>query len=93
MKSINVSNREDDVRSQSGALQLPPSYDQDENENEEADDDVPVNMETDYLEDQEVSNLASNASSNVNSNSFQQQGFNGKGRKHSFFQVSERASE
>ncbi|CAH0557316.1 unnamed protein product [Brassicogethes aeneus] len=58
-------------------IPLPPWHDQDENENEEADEDIAVAMETDSLDDQEVSNLnASNAGS-------------GKGRKHSFFQRSE----
>lgn len=41
-------------------------------------------MDTDPLDDQEVSNLA-NISSNLNSSS--QHGFSGKGRKHPFFQV------
>ena len=74
------------MRNQNGALPL-PCYDQDENENEEAEEDIAVAMDTDSLDDQEVSNLASNISSNLNSSS--QHGFSGKGRKHSFFQVSD----
>lgn len=58
---------------------------QDENENEEGDEDNPVSMETDSLEDQEVSNLAS--LSNTLGNSSMQSGSGGKGRKHTFFQV------
>lgn len=41
-------------------------------------------METESLDEQEVSNLASNISNSMN-NSIQSAG--GKGRKHSFFQV------
>lgn len=54
----------------------------DENENEEAEEDIAVAMETESLDDQEVSNLANNMSnmSTTLQNS-------GKGRKHSFFQV------
>lgn len=77
--------RDDELRNQNNALPLPPCYDQDENENEEPEEDIAVAMDTDSLDDQEVSNLASNISSNLNSSS--QQGFSGKGRKHSFFQV------
>lgn len=58
---------------------------QDENENEEGEEDNPVSMETDSLEDQEVSNLAS--LSNTLGNSSMQSGGGGKGRKHTFFQV------
>ncbi|XP_066251195.1 E3 ubiquitin-protein ligase hyd isoform X7 [Euwallacea similis] len=87
MRSGMLDNREEDIRSQNNMLPLPPCYDQDENENEEADEDIAVNMDTDSLDDQEVSNLASNISSNLNSSS--QHGFSGKGRKHSFFQRSE----
>ncbi|XP_063922757.1 E3 ubiquitin-protein ligase UBR5 isoform X7 [Zophobas morio] len=65
---------------------LPLWNDQDENENEEAEEDIAVAMETESLEDQDVSNLAT-ISSALNSSSLQ--GGSGKGRKHSFFQRSE----
>ncbi|XP_030767956.1 E3 ubiquitin-protein ligase UBR5 isoform X5 [Sitophilus oryzae] len=87
MRSGMIDHRDDDLRNQNSSLPLPPCYDQDENENEEAEDEIALAMETDSLDDQEVSNLASNMSSNLNSSS--QQGFYGKGRKHSFFQRSE----
>ncbi|KAJ8980295.1 hypothetical protein NQ317_005215 [Molorchus minor] len=67
-------------------LPLPPWNDQDENENEEAEEDIAVAMETESLDDQDVSNLANNIS---NSLSTSVQGGSGKGRKHSFFQRSE----
>lgn len=54
----------------------------DENENDEGEEDIPVAMETESLDDQEVSNLAlSNSLNNT------LHGGTGKGRKHSFFQV------
>ncbi|XP_076270049.1 E3 ubiquitin-protein ligase hyd isoform X5 [Rhynchophorus ferrugineus] len=87
MRSGMIDHRDDELRNQNGSLPLPPCYDQDENENEEAEEDIAVAMETDSLDDPEVSNLASNMSNNLNSSS--QQGFSGKGRKHSFFQRSE----
>lgn len=57
---------------------------QDENENDEGDDDIPVAMDTESLDDQEVSNLAMSTSLNSTLH-----GGTGKGRKHSFFQRSE----
>lgn len=57
---------------------------QDENENDEGDDDIPVAMDTESLDDQEVSNLAMSSSLNTTLHSG-----SGKGRKHSFFQRSE----
>lgn len=59
---------------------------QDENENDETEDDIAVAMDTESLDDQEVSNLA-NISNSLNSSTIQ--GGTGKGRKHSFFQRSE----
>ncbi|XP_019763425.1 E3 ubiquitin-protein ligase UBR5 isoform X4 [Dendroctonus ponderosae] len=88
MRSGMLDQRDDDVKSQSGTLPLPPAYDQDENENDEADEDIAVNMDTDSLDDQEVSNLANNLSTGL-SNTGQQSAFQGKGRKHLFFQRSE----
>ncbi|KAJ8960750.1 hypothetical protein NQ318_020043 [Aromia moschata] len=67
-------------------LPLPPWNDQDENENEEAEEDIAVAMETESLDDQDVSNLANNISNSLNTTL---QGGSGKGRKHSFFQRSE----
>lgn len=63
-------------------LPLPPWNDQDENENDEGDEDIPVAMDTESLDDQEVSNLAMSGSLNNTLH-----GGTGKGRKHSFFQV------
>lgn len=64
-------------------LPLPSWNDQDENENEEGDEEIPVAMETESLDDQEVSNIASMSNSMHNSSI----GLGGKGRKHPFFQV------
>ncbi|CAH1996841.1 unnamed protein product [Acanthoscelides obtectus] len=66
---------------------LPASWaDQDENENEEAEEDIPVAMDTESLDDQDVSNLAANISSNLSTSLASN---SGKGRKHTFFQRSE----
>lgn len=59
----------------------------DENDNEEAEEDIAVAMETESLDDQDVSNLANNISNSLNTSL---QGNTGKGRKHSFFQVGKR---
>lgn len=59
------------------------SISQDENENEEGEEDISVAIDTESLDDQEISNLA-NISNTLNS-SFQT--ISGKGRKHPFFQV------
>ncbi|XP_022901003.2 E3 ubiquitin-protein ligase hyd isoform X2 [Onthophagus taurus] len=64
---------------------LPQWNDQDENENEEGEEEIPVAMETESLDDQEVSNIA-NMSNNLNTSSLS---LSGKGRKHPFFQRSE----
>ncbi|XP_060518971.1 E3 ubiquitin-protein ligase UBR5 isoform X3 [Cylas formicarius] len=88
MRSGMIEHRDDDLRSQSGNLPLPPWNDQDENENDEGEEDIAVAMETESLDDQEVSNLATNISTNLNGSSQQGAGA-GKGRKHSFFQRSE----
>ncbi|KAK9719267.1 HECT-domain (ubiquitin-transferase) [Popillia japonica] len=56
-----------------------------ENENEEGEEEIPVAMETESLDDQEVSNIASMSNSMHNSSLSS----SGKGRKHSFFQRSE----
>ncbi|KAI4466436.1 e3 ubiquitin-protein ligase ubr5 [Holotrichia oblita] len=66
-------------------LPLPSWNDQDENENEEGEEEIPVAMETESLDDQEVSNIASMSNSMHNSSLSS----SGKGRKHSFFQRSE----
>ncbi|XP_044752441.1 E3 ubiquitin-protein ligase UBR5 isoform X3 [Coccinella septempunctata] len=66
-------------------LPLASWNDQDENENEEGEEDITVAIDTESLDDQEISNLA-NITNNLNS-SFQ--GISGKGRKHPFFQRSE----
>ncbi|KRT83810.1 hypothetical protein AMK59_4307, partial [Oryctes borbonicus] len=66
-------------------LPLPAWNDQDENENEEGEEEIPVAMETESLDDQEVSNIASMSNSMHNSSLSS----SGKGRKHSFFQRSE----
>ncbi|XP_018572709.1 E3 ubiquitin-protein ligase hyd isoform X3 [Anoplophora glabripennis] len=75
---------DNDVRRE--GLPLPPWNDQDENDNEEAEEDIAVAMETESLDDQDVSNLANNISNSLNTSL---QGNTGKGRKHSFFQRSE----
>ncbi|XP_017768727.1 PREDICTED: E3 ubiquitin-protein ligase UBR5 isoform X3 [Nicrophorus vespilloides] len=69
-------------------LPLPQWNDQDENENEEDEEYMPVGvaMDTESLDDQEVSNLASIANS-LNTSLLTTS--SGKGRKHSFFQRSE----
>ncbi|KAL3282723.1 hypothetical protein HHI36_005894 [Cryptolaemus montrouzieri] len=66
-------------------LPLTSWNDQDENENEEGEEDITVAMDTESLDDQEISNLAS-ISTNLN---VSVQGGSGKGRKHPFFQRSE----
>ncbi|KAK5646050.1 hypothetical protein RI129_004514 [Pyrocoelia pectoralis] len=68
-------------------LPLPPWNDQDENENEEGEEDIPVAMETESLDDQDVTNLASLSNTLNTTNPSAHNG--GKGRKHSFFQRSE----
>ncbi|XP_025835424.1 E3 ubiquitin-protein ligase hyd-like, partial [Agrilus planipennis] len=68
-------------------LALPSWNDQDENENDEGEEDIPVAMETESLDDQEVSNLAVLSGGLGNSNNVSSLGNSGKGRKHSFFQV------
>lgn len=62
--------------------------DQDENENEEAEDDITVAMETESLDEQESSMVV--MTNNINNSSVQMPIVtgSGKGRKHSFFQVS-----
>ncbi|KAL1490432.1 hypothetical protein ABEB36_013127 [Hypothenemus hampei] len=87
MRSDMMAQREEEMRTPN-RLPVPPCYDHDENENDEQDDDITLHMDTDSLDDQEVSNLASNISSNLNTSS-SQGAFNRKGRKHSFFQRSE----
>ncbi|XP_049822850.1 E3 ubiquitin-protein ligase UBR5 isoform X3 [Aethina tumida] len=84
MRSGNSENIDTEPRARE-RIPLPPWQDQDENENEEAEEDIAVAMETDSLDDQEVSNLA-NMTSTLNSSMAQG---SGKGRKHSFFQRSE----
>lgn len=66
---------------------ISPSWnDPDENENGEGEEDNAVAMETDSLDDQEVSNLANNMAANLNASGIVN---GGKGRKHPFFQRSE----
>jgi E3 ubiquitin-protein ligase EDD1 len=84
MRSGSSDRSDSDLRRE--GFSLPLWNDQDENENEEAEEDIAVAMETESLEDQDVSNLAT-ISSTLNSSSLQ--GGSGKGRKHSFFQRSE----
>ncbi|RZC39465.1 E3 ubiquitin-protein ligase hyd, partial [Asbolus verrucosus] len=84
MRSGSSERTDSDLRRE--GFSLPLWNDQDENENEEAEEDIAVAMETESLEDQDVSNLAA-ISSTLNSSSLQ--GGSGKGRKHSFFQRSE----
>nr|CAH7746807.1 unnamed protein product [Callosobruchus chinensis] len=68
-------------------LPLPTSWaDQDENENEEAEEDIAVAMDTESLDDQDVSNLTGNITSNLTATLTSG---TGKGRKHTFFQRSE----
>lgn len=57
--------------------------DQDENENEE-EEDMPVTMDTESLDEQEVTNLASMSSSSIH---ITPGCTSGRGKKHSFFQV------
>ncbi|CAG9834089.1 unnamed protein product [Diabrotica balteata] len=68
-------------------LALPAWNEQDETENEEAEEDIAVAMDTESLDDQDVSNLANNISNTLNTTAVQSG--SGKGRKHSFFQRSE----
>ncbi|KAJ8966246.1 hypothetical protein NQ314_003661 [Rhamnusium bicolor] len=81
MRSGTSETADSDMRRE--GLPLPPWNDQDENENEEAEEDIAVAMETESLDDQDVSNLANNISNSLNTSL---QGGTGKGRKHSFFQ-------
>lgn len=68
---------------------MPLWNDQDVNENDETEeDDLAVAMDTESLDDQELSNLAT-ISSSLNASSSLAQSGSGKGRKHSFFQRSE----
>ncbi|CAG9865425.1 unnamed protein product [Phyllotreta striolata] len=63
---------------------------QDENDNDDTEEDIAVAMETESLDDQDVSNLTNNMSNNLNGSSLGGGGGGGgKGRKHSFFQRSE----
>ncbi|KAK9872968.1 hypothetical protein WA026_020316 [Henosepilachna vigintioctopunctata] len=66
-------------------LRLSSWNDQDENENEEVEEDITVAMDTESLDDQEISNLA-NISNNLNASL---QAGSAKGRKHPFFQRSD----
>ncbi|XP_074027095.1 E3 ubiquitin-protein ligase hyd isoform X3 [Leptinotarsa decemlineata] len=84
MRSGPSEGMEIDSRNRDGPL--PQWSDQDENENEEAEEDIAVAMDTESLDDQDVSNLASNISNSLNTSL---QSHSGKGRKHSFFQRSE----
>lgn len=83
MRSGTSDRNDSDLRRE--GFSLPLWNDQDENENEEAEEDIAVAMETESLEDQDVSNLAT-ISSALNSSL---PSGSGKGRKHSFFQRSE----
>lgn len=73
--------------SENEGVQIPSWNDQDENENEEADEELPVVMDTESLDDQEVANLSSTPSNLQNCSGFTSHS-TGKGRKHFFFQVS-----
>lgn len=84
MRSGSSDRSDTDLRREGFSLTL--WNDQDETENEEAEEDIAVAMETESLEDQDVSNLAT-ISSSLNASSLQNG--SGKGRKHSFFQRSE----
>ncbi|XP_056647890.1 E3 ubiquitin-protein ligase hyd isoform X1 [Diorhabda sublineata] len=78
-------NADNDPESRREGLPLPTWNDPDETENEEAEEDIAVAMDTESLDDQDVSNLA-NISNTLNTSL---QSGTGKGRKHSFFQRSE----
>ncbi|KAG5892960.1 hypothetical protein JTB14_015007 [Gonioctena quinquepunctata] len=84
MRSGSSEGAETDARRE--GLPLPPWNDQDENENDEEDDAITVAMDTESLDDQDVSTLASNITNSLNTSL---QSGTGKGRKHSFFQRSE----